>query len=235
MIEFSNVTHGYDGEPVLNDVSFRIEPGELVYLVGRSGVGKTTLLKLLYLDLLPSAGEVRVGEFSSRSIRPREIPLLRRRLGIVFQDFKLLPDRNVYDNVAFALHVTGTPTKDVRPRVLAALEEVGLTHKTGQMPHQLSGGEQQRVVIARALVNHPVVLLADEPTGNLDPTASRGIMELLQRINARGTAVLMATHDYGLVRRFPGRILQLLGGTIREVVLKSTGSAAGAIDGEAAE
>jgi cell division transport system ATP-binding protein len=164
---------------------------------------------------------VRVAGFDSAKIKHREIPFLRRRLGVVFQDFKLLEDRDVYENVAFALYATNTKRSEIKKRVLLALADVGLSHKRLQMPHELSGGEQQRVVIARAIVNSPPLLLADEPTGNLDPASSNEIMELLQKINMRGTAVLMATHNYELVKKFPARIIQLKEGKIVDVELRA--------------
>ena len=169
MIYFDHVSVVFDGQPVLQDVNLHIKQGEFVSLVGETGVGKTTLLRMIYFDVIPTQGTVIVGDYNSSKLRKRDIPRLRRRLGVVFQDFKLLEDRNVYDNVAFALEVTGTKRVEIGKRVLRVLADVGLSHKRNSMPHELSGGEQQRVVIARALVNEPLVLLADEPTGNLDP------------------------------------------------------------------
>ena len=221
MIELHNVSVSFDGQRVLEKVDFSMKNGEFVYLVGQTGAGKSSLLRLLYLDLKPESGLVKVAGFSSTAIKAREIPLLRRRLGVVFQDFKLLEDRDVYENVAFALYATNTRRTEIKKRVLLALADVGLSHKKLQMPHELSGGEQQRVVIARAIVNSPPLLLADEPTGNLDPGSSNEIMELLQKINMRGTAILMATHNYELVKRFPARIVQVKEGKIVEVELKS--------------
>jgi cell division transport system ATP-binding protein len=183
-------------------------------------MGKSTLLRLLYFDLLPTSGIVKIANYDSASITNRQIPRLRRRLGIVFQDFKLLDDRHIYDNVAFALFVTNARRSEIKKKVLHVLADVGLSHKRYQMPNELSGGEQQRVVIARALVNEPVVLLADEPTGNLDPTSSAEIMDLLTKINMRGTAVLMATHNYELVKKYPARVVQLKDGKLTEVEMK---------------
>jgi cell division transport system ATP-binding protein len=174
----------------------------------------------MYFDLKPSSGRVKVAGYDSATVKNREIPFLRRRIGVVFQDFKLLEDRNVYDNVAFALYVTNAKRGEVKKKVLHALADVGLSHKRNQMPHELSGGEQQRVVMARALINEPAILVADEPTGNLDPTSSAEIMELLTKINMRGTAVLMATHNYDLVRQYPARIVQLKEGKLLDVELK---------------
>jgi len=220
MLEFFDVQSSYDGRIVFENVSFTVDKGEFIYLVGQSGTGKSTLLKLIYMDHFPDTGRVRFHEYSSDSIQKKEIPFLRRRLGVVFQDFKLLPDRDVFDNIAFALHVTGAKRRDIQTKVLKVLSEVGLTHKKASFPHELSGGEQQRVVVARALVNDPYLLLADEPTGNLDPEVADDMMKLLLRINASGTAVLMATHDYNIVRKYPRKIFQLKDKSIQEVVLK---------------
>ena len=221
MIELTDVSVSFDGQDVLNRLSFSMKRGEFVYLVGQTGAGKSSLMRLLYFDLIPSTGRVRVAGYDSSTVSQREIPFLRRRLGIVFQDFKLLEDRNAYDNVAFALHVTNARRSDLKKKVLHVLAEVGLSHKRNHMPHELSGGEQQRVVIARALVNEPAMLIADEPTGNLDPASSAEIMELLLRINMRGTAVLMATHNYDLVKKYPARVVQLKDGRLQEVDMKA--------------
>ncbi|HVN48431.1 MAG TPA: ATP-binding cassette domain-containing protein, partial [Bacteroidota bacterium] len=182
MIELKNISASYDGgQRILDGIDFSMKQGEFVYLVGQTGSGKSTLMRLLYFELMPEKGSIKVAGFDSAVSRAREIPHLRRKLGIVFQDFKLLEDRNIYDNVAFALFVTNTKRSEMKKRVLHALADVGLSHKRNQMPHELSGGEQQRVVIARALVNEPLVLLADEPTGNLDPVSSAEIMDLLTK------------------------------------------------------
>ncbi|GJQ20041.1 MAG: ABC transporter [Bacteroidia bacterium] len=220
MIDLQDVSVSFDGQRVLDKVHFSLKNGEFVYLVGPTGAGKSSLLRLLYMDLKPDSGTVTVAGFDSSKARTREIPFLRRRIGVVFQDFKLLEDRDVFENVAFALYVTNARRSEIKKRVLLALADVGLSHKRLQMPHELSGGEQQRVVIARAIVNAPPLLLADEPTGNLDPAASNEIMELLMKINMRGTAILMATHNYELVRKFPARIVQLKEGKLVEVELK---------------
>ena len=220
MIELKNVNVSFDTQRVLEGINFSLKQSEFVYLVGQTGVGKSTLLRLLYFDVKPSSGTVKIASYDSGSITNRQIPRLRRRLGIVFQDFKLLEDRNIYDNVAFALFVTNARGSDIKKKTLHVLADVGLSHKRYQMPHELSGGEQQRVVIARALVNEPIVLLADEPTGNLDPTSSAEIMELLTKINMRGTAVLMATHNYDLVKKYPARVIQLKDGKLTEVDMK---------------
>jgi cell division transport system ATP-binding protein len=220
MIRLTDVSFAYDHRPVLDNISFEVQPGEFMFLVGQTGSGKSTILKLMYMDLKPTNGTVVVGKYLSSTITRRATPYLRRSLGIIFQDYRLFDDRNVFDNVAFALHVTSVKGTDIKKRVLHALANVGLSHKRSSLPAELSGGEQQRVVIARALVNNPLFLLADEPTGNLDPTTSREILELLKNINTRGTAVIMATHNYELVRRMNERILQVRDGKIYEVELR---------------
>ena len=212
MIRFEKVTKVYPrsgGGAALRDVSFRIGKGEFVFLTGPSGAGKSTILKLLYMDHRPTEGVVRISGYASDTIRRREVPQLRRRLGIVFQDFRLLEDRTAEANVAFALEVTGTPAAQIPGKVARALTQVGLASKSTAYPRELSGGEQQRVAFARALVNDPFVLIADEPTGNLDERATRGIFQLLREINASGTAVIMATHDLELVRRSELRCIEL--------------------------
>lgn len=214
MIELKNVYVDYNGKSSVAGVSLTIEPGEFVYLLGSSGAGKSTLLKLLYMDLLPTRGEIRIGEFESKNLKKKEIPFLRRQLGIVFQDFRLLRDRSVYDNIAFALMVTDTDKQEIPKKVMKVLAEVGLSNKKNRMPYELSGGEQQRVVIARALVNDPIVILADEPTGNLDPETSMEIMQLLTKINEKGTAIIMATHDHQIVKKIPKRIIRMEQGTL---------------------
>ena len=214
MITFKNVSISFNGQTILDDVNIHISRGEFVSLVGETGIGKTTLLRIIYMDLFPETGMVIVGRFNSDTITKSEIPYLRRTLGVVFQDFKLLEDRNVFDNVAFALQVIGVKKIDIQKRVLRVLADVGLSHKRSNMPHELSGGEQQRVVIARALVNEPMIILADEPTGNLDPTTASDILELLKQINSKGTAILLASHNYDLVRKSQSRILQLKEGSV---------------------
>ena len=217
MISFSHVSVEFDTHPVLKDVCVDVRPGEFTFLVGQTGSGKSTLLRLIYMDLLPTRGTVTVGKYNSGRITLKEIPRLRRTVGVVFQDFKLLEDRNVFDNVAFTLHVTGTRGGEIKKKVLQTLGEVGLSHARNKRAHELSGGEQQRVAIARAMVNDPVFLLADEPTGNLDPATSGDILKLLKDINTRGTAVIMATHNYDLVRRRKERILKVHDAEVRDV------------------
>ena len=199
----------------LKNVSFHVRKGEFAFITGPSGAGKSTILRLIHMAEAPSNGEVRVSGFSSKRIKRREIPKLRRRVGFVFQDFRLLRDRTAAENLAFALEVTGTRRSDIKGKVQRLLAQVGLASKAGSYPDELSGGEQQRVVMARALIHEPLVLLADEPMGNLDERAARGIFDLTRDINASGTAVLMATHDLELVRRYSQyRVIELSEGAI---------------------
>ncbi len=215
MIRFVNVTKEYPKTgAALKDVTFQVAKGEFCFLTGHSGAGKSTALRLVYMAELPEAGEVRVSGFTSGRLRPRDVPRLRRRLGIIFQDFRLLEDRTAEENVAFALEVTGARRSAIGPKVMRVLTQVGLAGKAAQYPRELSGGEQQRVAIARALVNDPMVLLADEPTGNLDERATRGIFQLLRDINATGTAVLMATHDLDIVKSFDTHLVELQHGVV---------------------
>ncbi|GAB4365972.1 MAG: cell division ATP-binding protein FtsE [Calditrichia bacterium] len=218
MIEFFNASVELDNRHILKQINLKIHKGEFVYIIGKTGAGKTTLLRLIYMDLYPSQGSVVVDKYSSSNIKKRQIPYLRRKVGIIFQDFKLLPDRNVYDNVAFALRVIGANRREVKSRVLSVLTQVGLNHKRYHKYTMLSGGEKQRVAIARALVNEPFILLADEPTGNLDPEASRDIIGLLEKINKSGTAVCMATHNYDLIRLAPHRTVLMENGMIRKEI-----------------
>src|SRR5690348_11154545 len=228
MIRFTKVTKDYPKlGAALSDVSFSVGKGEFVFLTGPSGAGKSTILKLIYMEERPSDGEVRVAGLSSVTIRPRDIPGLRRRLGIVFQDFRLLEDRTAEANVAFALEVTGVPRSSIGPKVSRALAQVGLASKGTSYPRELSGGEQQRVAIARALVNDPLLLVADEPTGNLDERATRGIFQLLREINASGTGVIMATHNLDLLRRSDYRTIEMNKG---QIVFDSAEAAQAAIE-----
>ena len=222
MIELQNVTVAYplpngQTKAVFQNLSTRIEKGEMCYLIGPSGSGKTSLLRLMYMDLLPSAGRTVVGKYRSDSIRDKDIPFLRRSLGVVYQDFQLLPDRNIFDNVAFALYATGKSGTVVKNRVMQVLSRVGLSHKRKRYPHELSGGEQQRVVIARAIANDPWILLADEPTGNLDPNVADETMKLLISLHRQGMTLLVCTHDYRLVKSFPARTLAFMKGQLVEV------------------
>ncbi|MBI5647019.1 MAG: ATP-binding cassette domain-containing protein [Ignavibacteriae bacterium] len=218
MIEFHNVRLTFSAQVVLERANLLISEGEFVYIIGETGVGKSSFLRLIYMDVLPSFGRVRVGGYDSSALRRQQIPFLRRSIGIVFQDYRLLEDRTVAENVAFALHVTGAKRQMIGPRVHKVLSEVGLSSKEHAMPSDLSGGEKQRVAIARALVNDPVILLADEPTGNLDPVASRDILAIFDRINKRGTACIIATHDYGLLVQRPGRVIKIQNRNFYDVV-----------------
>ncbi len=215
MIKFVRVYKAFpSGSLALRDLSFHVAKGEFLFLTGHSGAGKSTVLRLIYAEHLPTQGEVRISGFNTAKLNRREVSQLRRRLGIVFQDFRLLEDRTAEDNVAFALEVTGAKRSVITPKVMRVLAQVGLTAKAHQYSNELSGGEQQRVAIARALVNDPFVLLADEPTGNLDERATRGVFRLLRDINANGTAVLMATHDLDLVRHANYRTMELQDGAL---------------------
>jgi cell division transport system ATP-binding protein len=215
MIQFFNVSKEYPRTGLaLSDATFRIHKGEFAFLTGPSGAGKSTILRLSYFDETPTRGEVRVSGVSSLEVSRSQVATLRRRLGIVFQDFRLLEDRSAEANVAFALEVIGARRDQIMPRVHRVLSQVGLASKLKSYPRELSGGEQQRVAIARALVNDPFILIADEPTGNLDERATRGVFQLLRDINASGTAVLMATHDHDLIRRSDYRTIELDHGRI---------------------
>ncbi|MBS1559523.1 MAG: ATP-binding cassette domain-containing protein [Bacteroidetes bacterium] len=203
--------------PVLNQISFEISKGEFVFIIGRTGSGKSSLLKTIYADLPLREGEMNVAGFNVHRIKNRHIPLLRRKLGIIFQDFQLLQDRTITENLMFVMKATGWKDKaKMKTRQAEVLMQVGLGSIEKKMPHQLSGGEQQRVVIARALINEPLLLIADEPTGNLDPEVSYDILKVFQQINKSGTAILMATHSYGLIRKFPARILKCEDGKLRD-------------------
>ena len=215
MIELTNVVKTYDiGTKALRGVSMKIEDGEFVFLVGPSGSGKSTIIQLLTAELAPTEGCVNVNGFQLEKIRSRAIPYLRRTLGVIFQDFRLIENKTVYDNVAFAMRVIGASEKEIKKRVPYVLELVGLENKGRRLPNELSGGEQQRVAIARALVNNPSVIIADEPTGNLDPARSLEIMMLLEQINALGTTVMVVTHEKELVNRFTKRVVAINEGLI---------------------
>lgn len=215
MITLENVSKAYStGAPALNNVSLKIEAGEFVFVVGDSGSGKSTLIKLLLRELLPTSGKIMVNDIDVASMRHKQIPKYRRKLGVVFQDFRLLKDRNVYENVAFAQRIVQTPSKEIKKNVPSILSTVGLAGKYKARPKQLSGGEQQRVALARALVNNPPILLADEPTGNLDPKNSWEIMKLLEEINERGTTVLVVTHNREIVNAMKKRVITMNKGVI---------------------
>jgi len=215
MIEMHDVWKTYpNGAPALQGISVRIDKGEFVYVVGPSGAGKSTFIKLMYREERPSKGSIFVNGFNIERLKERKIPLLRRQIGVVFQDFKLLPNLTVRENIAYALEVIEAPTKRIRSRVSEVLELVGLTEKANALPNQLSGGQQQRVSIARSLVNNPAVIIADEPTGNLDPETSMDIVRLFDEINNRGTTIVMATHDKEIVNRFKRRVLAIENGLL---------------------
>jgi cell division transport system ATP-binding protein len=216
MIRFDSVSKSYSGNsrPALNNVSLEILKGEFVFLVGASGSGKSSFLRLVLKEEKPSKGQIHVLGQQLRTMSNRKVPYFRRNLGVVFQDFRLLPQKTVFDNVAFTLQVIGKSRGFIQEAVPDVLKMVGLAGKSGRFPHELSGGEQQRVAIARAIVNKPAILLADEPTGNLDPQTSAGIMTLLERINLGGTTVIMATHDAGIVDQMKRRVIELISGQI---------------------
>ncbi|MBE6885392.1 MAG: cell division ATP-binding protein FtsE [Ruminococcaceae bacterium] len=215
MVNFEHVTMIYDnGAVALKDINLHIDKGEFAFIVGASGAGKSTLMKLLMCELTPTSGNIQVNGFDLTTLKRRKIPDLRRTLGVVFQDFRLIDSMNVYENVAFALRVTDTSSKMIRRRVPYILGLVELSDKAKCMPRELSGGEQQRVALARALVNNPAFIIADEPTGNIDPALSYEIVELLNEINRCGTTILMVTHQHELVTRFPMRVITIENGTI---------------------
>ncbi len=216
MVEFRNVSYTYPtGQHALNHINLKIDDGEFAFIVGANGAGKSTLIKLILRELTATEGEVTVNGFNLSKMKKRMIPKLRRTIGVVFQDFRLIPTMNVYDNVAFALRVTDAPTKYLRSRVPYVIGLVGLTQKAKSYPNDLSGGEQQRVALARALVADPDLIIADEPTGNVDPARSFEIVDLLKSINdTAGTTVMMVTHQHDLVKYFGGRIININSGTI---------------------
>lgn len=211
-----HLTKKYGDRAALDDVSLTVANGEFVFLVGPSGAGKSTLMRMIYMDETPTSGQVVVGSFVSTRMKRSQLPALRRKVGVVFQDFKLLEDRDVFENVAISMRIRGARNFDVKRQVTHLLNQVGLYHKRNDLPSSLSGGEQQRVAIARAVVGSPAILLADEPTGNLDPEVTEDILRLLFRINSSGTAVLMATHNHEMVRNFGQRIVHLRDGMLLE-------------------
>ena len=210
MIDFQNVTMVYDaGNRALDSVSLHIDDGEFVFLVGPSGSGKSTIIRLLTAELIPTSGSINVNGYQLERIKNRSIPYLRRTVGVIFQDFRLIENKTVFDNVAFSMRVVGASAKQIKKRVPYVLDLVGLENRGRRYPNELSGGEQQRVAIARALVNNPAMITADEPTGNLDPVRSYEIMMLLERINALGTTVMVVTHERELVNRFTKRVIAI--------------------------
>lgn len=212
MLSFSNVDFRYQDQAVFEDLNFEMNQGEFIFLIGRSGAGKSTMIQLINMNLLPFSGYVQFLSFNSSIITAKEIPLLRRKLGIVFQDYKLLADRTVYDNLRFVLEATSNSRTETKKKINNVLTDVGLSHRRYAMPSELSGGEKQRIAIARAIVNEPVLLLADEPTGNLDPETSAEIIEIITKINRQGTAVLFATHNYEIIKKTEHKIIKLENG-----------------------
>ena len=209
MIDFQNVSKHYDNYTALRKITFSIEKGELIFITGPSGSGKSTLLKLIYRAEIPDEGSIRVMDWAMHTLKESDIPLLRRHIGVVFQDFRLLDNRSVFDNVAVALRIRGVDEKELKVRVFDALKTVNLRHKSDNYPPSLSGGEQQRISLARAIVSDPTIILADEPTGNVDPDTSAGIIRTFKDINARGTTILIATHNRELFRNTGRRVLKL--------------------------
>ena len=222
VLSLKNVNIYQDKNPVLTDVNLDVKHGEFLYLIGRTGSGKSSFLKTLYADLTLTDGEGSIVDYDLRTLKESDIPYLRRKLGVVFQDFKLLSDRSVKENLLFVLKATGWSEKEeMDVKIEEVLDKVGMKGFAFKMPHQLSGGEQQRVGIARALLNDPEIILADEPTGNLDPQTSVEIMEVLRKINQNGKTILMATHDYALVLKYPAKTLKFEGGKMFEVVQRT--------------
>ncbi len=215
MVRLTDIYMAYaNGTKAIKGVTLRIDDGEFVFLVGPSGSGKSTIVKMLTSEIRPTQGRLMVNNYNLNTIKPSEVPYYRRTLGVIFQDFRLIEKKSIYENVAFAMRVVNTPAKNIRTRVMYVLDLVGLTHKARRRPFELSGGEQQRVAIARALVNNPRMIIADEPTGNLDPARSLEIMMLLERINSLGTTVLVVSHEKELVNRFSKRVVAIDGGRI---------------------
>ena len=222
VLSLKNVSVYQDNNAVLTDINLEVTPGEFIYIIGKTGSGKSSFMKTLYADLKLKQGEGTIVDYDLASLKDRHIPYLRRKIGIVFQDFKLLPDRNVYDNLLFVLKATGWSEKqEMDIKINEVLDKVGMKNAVYKMPHQISGGEQQRVAVARALLNDPEVILADEPTGNLDPQTSVEVMQLLKEINQNGKTIIMATHDYALLMKFPSKTLKCDSGTLFEVVQRT--------------
>jgi len=220
MLSLSNVDFNYPGQMVFSELNLTVKKGDFIFVIGKSGSGKSTLLQLIYFNLLPFSGEVQFDRFNSKTIRANDLPKLRRKMGIIFQNFKLLNDRNIYENLSFILEAIGTTRKEIKRKVTSVLTDVGLLHRRFSFPNELSGGEKQRIAIARSIVNEPFLILADEPTGNLDPETSGEIVDLLFKINARGTAIIFATHNYEIVKKYHQKIVKIENGRAIKVVLK---------------
>jgi cell division transport system ATP-binding protein len=222
VLSLKDVTIYQENKVILSQINLEVNHGEFLYIIGKTGTGKSSFMKTLYGDLPLTEGEGHIVEYDLATLQEKDIPYLRRKIGIVFQDFKLLPDRNVNDNMLFVLKATGwTDATEMQNKIDEVLDKVGMKGFANQMPHQLSGGEQQRVAIARALLNDPELILADEPTGNLDPQTSAEVLEVLKNINANGKTIIMATHDYALLMKFPSKTLKCEDGAIFEVVQRS--------------
>lgn len=222
VLSLKNVTISQGGKIILSNVNLDVNHGEFLYIIGKTGTGKSSFMKTLYADLPLTEGEGAIVDFDLANLKEDEIPFLRRKIGFVFQDFKLLPDRTIKDNLLFVLKATGwKDNADIQNKIDEVLNKVGMIGSVGKMPHQLSGGEQQRVAIARALLNNPEFILADEPTGNLDPQTSVEVMEVLRNINATGKTVIMATHDYALIMKFPSKTLKCEDAHLFEVIQKT--------------
>tara|TARA_B100001971_G_scaffold74379_1_gene68588 strand:+ start:602 stop:1255 length:654 start_codon:yes stop_codon:yes gene_type:complete len=216
MIQLDNVSYSYDKGGGVSNVNLSLNDSEYAFLIGPTGSGKTTLLRLIYMELFPQVGKVVVDKYNSKNIKPRKIPYLRRKIGMIFQDYHLLNDRNLFDNIALALHVIGYSKDEIVERVTESIEEVGLEGKADRYPQELSGGEQQRACVARALVKDPDIVLADEPTGNLDPVTSFELIKLLEEVNQEGKTILMASHNYNLIKGRGHRIIEIQNGSVRQ-------------------
>ena len=222
LVQFENATIIQNKQTILSDVNIEVQQGDFTFLIGKTGTGKSSLIKTLYADLPLQSGTGRVSDFNLVEIKQREIPFLRRKLGVVFQDFKLLPDRSIFENLSFVLKSTGwKDKKEIKERIEEVLDSLGVEGISGKYAFELSGGEQQRVAIARALLNEPELIIADEPTGNLDPQTSLEIMEVFRGLHQKGMTIIMATHDYNMIVKFPGKILRCDSGKIYEVVQKN--------------
>jgi cell division transport system ATP-binding protein len=222
ILSLKNVTISQEENVILSNINLEVNQGEFIYIIGKTGSGKSSLMKALYADLPLTAGEGEIVDFNLATLKEDDIPFLRRKIGFVFQDFKLLPDRTIKDNMLFVLKATGWEDKEaIQNKIEEVLDKVGMKDYADKMPHQLSGGEQQRVAIARALLNNPELILADEPTGNLDPQTSIEVLDVLRKINANGKTVIMATHDYALLMKFPSKTLKCEDANLFEVVQKT--------------